>query len=143
MKKLGLIMLSTMLLFGAVITETIVAQSNEPAQQVKKTTPTEVYYFHYSRRCTTCQTVEKVAQDAVAELYPEAVKSGDIIFKSVNLEEKENKNLVKRLKVQGQSLIITNGKEQVDIVDKAFMYAVSAPEKLKAEMKTNIEKYLK
>jgi hypothetical protein len=143
MKKLGFIMVSTLLLMGAVFTDAMVAQPNQPTQQVKKATPTEVYYFHYSRRCTTCQTVEKVAQESLSSLYPEAVKSGDIVFKSVNLEEKANKDLVKKMKVQGQSLIIANGKEQVDIVDKAFMYAVSAPEKLKAEMKSHIEKYLK
>lgn len=136
-------MLSVLLVSGSVFTGKLEAQSDKPVGQVQKSVPTEVYYFHFTRRCNTCQTVEKVTRDAVNELFPDAVKSGAVTFKSVNLEEKENKALVKRLKVQGQSLLIVNGKEQVDIVDKGFMYAVNEPDKLKAEIKTNIEKYLK
>jgi hypothetical protein len=79
----------------------------------------------------------------VNEFYPEAVKRGDIVFKSVNLEEKENKVLIKRLKVEGQSLLIVNGKEQVNIVDKGFMYAMNEPDKFKEIVKTNIDKYNK
>ncbi|TSA38105.1 MAG: hypothetical protein D4R64_04055 [Porphyromonadaceae bacterium] len=143
MKKLGFIMLAFLLLIGTIFTDSSVAQTNEPAKQVKKSTPTEVYYFHFTRRCTTCQTVEKVAEQAVNEFFPEAVKRGDVFFKSVNIEEKENEDLVKRLKVEGQSLLIVNGKDQINIVDKGFMYAVNEPDKLKAEVKANIEKFVK
>ena len=43
----------------------------------------EVYYFHYSRRCVTCQAVEAVAQDALIDFY-----EGRIALKSVNLDDK-------------------------------------------------------
>ena len=143
MKKICLLMLAGFLLTGALFTKPATAQATEPAKQVKKTNPTEVYYFHMTRRCVTCQTVEKVTEQAVNEFFPEAVKRGDVFFKSVNIEEKENKDLVKRLKVEGQSLLIVNGKEQVNIVDKGFMYAMNEPDKLKAVVKANVEKYLK
>ncbi|MFA5817095.1 MAG: nitrophenyl compound nitroreductase subunit ArsF family protein [Bacteroidales bacterium] len=143
MKKLGLLMLASFLLTGALFTEPAAAGKNEPAQQVKKATPTEVYYFHFTRRCATCQTVEKVAEQAVNEFFPEAMKRGDVTFKSVNIEEKENEDLVKRLKVEGQALLIVNGKDQINITDKGFMYAVNEPDKLKAEIKANVEKFVK
>jgi len=143
MKKLGFLMLATILLTGALFTESITAQATQPTQQVKKTTPTEVYYFHFTRRCVTCQTVEKVAEQAVNEFFPDAVKRGDVFFKSVNIEEKGNEDLIKRLKVEGQSLLIVNGKEQVNIVDKGFMYAMNEPDKLKAVVKENVQKYVK
>ena len=143
MKKLGFLVLAFSLMIGTAFTGSSVAQSNEPAKQVRKTTPTEVYYFHLTRRCATCQTVEKVTEQAVNESFPDAVKNGDVFFKSINIEDKENKALVKRLKVEGQSLLIVNGKEKVDIVDKGFMYAVSDPDKLKAVVKENIQKYVK
>jgi hypothetical protein len=143
MKKICLLMLAGFLLTGALFTKSSTAQATEPTQQVKKTTPTEVYYFHFTRRCVTCQTVEKVAEQAVNEFFPEAVKRGEVFFKSVNIEEKGNEDLVKRLKVEGQSLLIVNGKEQVNIVDKGFMYAMNEPDKLKAVVKANIEKYVK
>ena len=143
MKKLVFLMLAAILLTGVLFTDSASAQAIEPAQQVKKTTPTEVYYFHFTRRCVTCQTVERVAEQAVNEFFPEAVKLGDVFFKSVNIEEKGNKDLLKRLKVEGQSLLIVNGEEQVNIVDKGFLYAMNEPDKLKAVVKTSIEKYIK
>jgi len=143
MKKLGFLMLASILLSGTLLTESLIAQATQPAQQVKTTTPTEVYYFHLSRRCVTCQTVEKVTEQAVNEFFADAVKKGDVTFRSVNIEEKENKALIKKLKVQGQSLLIVNGKDQVNITDKGFLYAVNEPDKLKAEVKSNVEKFIK
>jgi hypothetical protein len=143
MKKIPILIIACSLILVTASPESLVGQTNEPASQVKKSTPTEVFYFHFTRRCVTCQTVEKVAEQAVNEFYPEAVKRGDIVFKSVNLEEKENKVLIKRLKVEGQSLLIVNGKEQVNIVDKGFMYAMNEPDKFKEIVKTNIDKYNK
>ncbi len=130
MKKIGIILTAAFLLAGFAVTEQVSAQ-------------TDVYYFHMKRRCMTCQTVEKVSQDAVNEQFADAVKKGEITFKSVDLEEKENKALVKKLKVQGQTLLIVNGKEQVNLTDKAFMYAVKEPAKLKEEIKAGIEKVKK
>jgi thiol-disulfide isomerase/thioredoxin len=143
MKKSGFLMIMFFLVCGLILPVSAAGGNGETAEQVKKSNPTEVYYFHLTRRCVTCQTVEKVAEQAVNELFPEAVKRGDITFKSVNIEEKENKDLVKRLKVQGQSLLIVNGKDQIDITDKGFLYAVNEPDKLKAEVKANIEKFVK
>jgi hypothetical protein len=91
----------------------------------------------------TCQTVEKVAEESVKNLYPEAVKAGKLSFQSVNIEDKSNKALIKKLKVGGQSLLIVHGSEKTDLTDKAFMYAVKEPEKLKAEMNSVLVKYMK
>jgi len=142
MKNLVFLLLA-LLLSGSVAIVSAATGNKNPSQQVKKTTPTEVYYFHFTRRCATCQTVEKVTEQAVNEFFPEAMKRGDVTFKSVNIEEKENKDLVKRLKVEGQSLLIVNGKDQINITDKGFLYAVNEPDKLKAEVKANVEKFVK
>jgi len=143
MKKIGFLTLTIMFLLGTASYDSSVAQNAEPTQKVKKSTPTEVYYFHLTRRCVTCQTVEKVTEQAVNEFFPEELKRGDVTFKSINIEEKENDALVKKLKVDGQSLLIVNGKNQMNIVDKGFMYAMNEPDKLKAIVKTSVEKYLK
>jgi hypothetical protein len=111
--------------------------------QVKKKSPTEVYYFHMTRRCMTCQTVEKVTEQSVKELYPDAFAKGDVTFKSVNVEEKEHKDILKKLDISGQTLLIVNGKDRFNITDKGFLYAVSSPEKLKAEIKTILDNFVK
>lgn len=103
----------------------------------------EVYYFHYERRCATCVAVEEETQKALNELYSEKMKKGDITFKSVNLEEKDGEALADKLKVAGQSLVIVTDGKVTDITEQGFLYARSSPEKLKAEIKKNIDPMLK
>ena len=143
MKKLGFFAFLLLLLAGAMAPENSVALAKEPAQQVKKANPTEVLYFHMTRRCVTCQAVETVAEEALKENFAEAMKKGELTFKSINLEDKANKSLLKKMKVSGQSLLIINGDERIDITDKGFLYAKNDPEKFKAEVKSIIGKFIK
>ena len=94
----------------------------------------KAYYFHTSRRCVTCKTVEKVAAESLQELYGNKIQ-----LKAVNLDNKENKKLAESLEVGGQSLLFTNGSKKVDITTDGFMYAVRNPEKLKAKIKETVE----
>lgn len=143
MKKIGLILL-LMGLATLMPSLPVIANSNGTGNlQVKKSDPVEVYYFHMTRRCVTCQTVERVAEEAVKENFKDAIAKGEVSFKSVNLEDKANKALMKKLKVGGQSLLIVSGSEKIDITDKGFLYAVNEPEKLKGEIKSHVEQFLK
>lgn len=103
----------------------------------------EVYYFHFTRRCMTCQNVENVSKKAVETLYPEQVKKGEITFQSVNLDEKEGEAIGAKYKIEGQTLIIISGDKKVDLTDKGFLYANNNPEKLKAEIKKAIDGMIK
>jgi hypothetical protein len=103
----------------------------------------EVYYFHFTRRCMTCNNVEKVSKEAVEKQYPDKVKTGEITFKSVNLDEKEGEAIGAKLNVEGQTLLIVSGDKRVDLTEKGFMYANNSPDKLKAEIKKAIDEMLK
>jgi hypothetical protein len=94
----------------------------------------KAYYFHTSRRCVTCKTVEKVSAESLKELYGDKIQ-----LKSVNLDNKENEELAESLEVGGQSLLFTNGTKKVDITTDGFMDAVRNPEKLKAKIKETVE----
>jgi hypothetical protein len=98
-----------------------------------------VYYFHFTRRCTTCNNVEKVSKEAVEALYPAQVKSGTVSFQSVNLDEKAGEAIGKKLQVEGQSLMIISGDKRVDLTDKGFMYANESPAKLKTEIRKAVD----
>lgn len=102
-----------------------------------------VYYFHYTRRCATCNAVEDVTKQALQQYYAAKMKSGDITFKSVNIEEKAGEELANQLKVAGQALIVLKGDKQTDITEKGFMYALSEPDKLKTEVKKAVDAALK
>lgn len=99
MKKTGIITLTALLPIILLLTPNLASAQQAANSKDQKITPTEVYYFHLSRRCVTCQTVEKVAREAVNELIADAVKKGLVKFQAVNFEEKENKDLVKKLNV--------------------------------------------
>lgn len=98
-------------------------------------TKVEVYYFHYSRRCATCNAVEEVTKKSISESFASQFKKREIAFKSVNLDEKSSAGLVKKCKAEGQSLLIISNGKRVDLTEKAFMFARSNPDKLKAEVK--------
>lgn len=100
----------------------------------------EVYYFHYERRCSTCLAVESESEKILNELYPEKIKSGEIIFLSVNLEEKSNEPLANKLKVDGQNLLIVKGDKQDNLTNQAFMYVSTNRDKLKKAIQQSIEK---
>jgi len=99
----------------------------------------EVIYFHYTRRCLTCNAVEAETLKALETLYQSQYKSGKITFKSVNLDEKDSKAIAEKCKAEGQALIIISGKKRFDLTETGFMYARSNPEKLKAELKKAID----
>jgi len=102
----------------------------------------EVYYFHFSRRCNTCVSVEKNTQLSLEKLYPEQLKSGTYIFQAVNLDETESEALAKRLGVSAQTLLIVHGDKKTDITGDGFMY-YNNEEKLQSIIKKSIEDLLK
>jgi hypothetical protein len=100
----------------------------------------EVYYFHNERRCATCIAVEDESKKALNELYPEKMKSGEMIFLSVNIEDEANAALADKYKISGQTLLVVKGSKEENLTNTAFMYATSKPEKLKKAIGEAIEK---
>ncbi|MBD3346935.1 MAG: hypothetical protein GF401_17920 [Chitinivibrionales bacterium] len=79
------------------------ASSSEPRESPK----TVVYYFHTSFRCHTCHMIESLAKEAVEKEFADELKSGEMIFKSVNIENEENKHFVKNYKLYTKSIILS------------------------------------
>jgi hypothetical protein len=104
---------------------------------VSKAGKVEVYYFHYTRRCATCNAVESVSKDAVAELYGDKVAFADF-----NLDEAAGETKGKELEVSGQTLLIVAGDTKINITNEGFMNARSNPDKLKAIIKEKIDPLL-
>lgn len=99
--------------------------------------PVEVFYFHFNRRCETCNAVESVSREAVAELYGDQVH-----FTSFNLDEESGEEIAKTLEVAGQTLLIVANDTRIDITNEGFLHALSNPGKLKAVLKEKIDPLL-
>ena len=138
MKKLISLSVALFLIVSFFTVNTLAADKKTQAA-VSKSAKVEVYYFHFTRRCVTCQAVETETQAAIAALYPVQAKKGLITFKAVNLDEKTSEAIAKKCKAEGQALLIISGNKRVDLTEQGFMYAKSSPEKLKTELKKVID----
>jgi hypothetical protein len=107
------------------------------------TVKVEVYYFHFSRRCATCQAVETESKKIVEQIYAEQIRTGKVKFITVNLDEKRSQALTKKCKAEGQALLIISNNKRIDLTEQGFMFARSQPEKLKEAIKKAIDSLLK
>jgi len=140
MKKL--ILLSVVLLAVSFLSVNTLAADKKTQTTVSKAAKVEVYYFHFTRRCVTCQAVETETKTAISALYPAQAKKGLITFKAVNLDEKKSEALAKKCKAEGQALLVISDGKRIDLTEQGFMYAKSSPNKLKAELKKTIDPLL-
>jgi len=104
-------------------------QSNKQADSSSE--KIEAYYFHFTARCVTCNTIELKAKENLQTLYPDQFNQGLITFQSLNLEESANKSFADRLGVSGQTLLIVKGDKKVNLTNEGFLYAVAKPEKFR------------
>jgi len=98
----------------------------------------DVFYFHATRRCTTCLEIEKVANEIVNDEY----KNKDVRFFSINFDEEANSEISEKFNVSWSSLFISSGNQVEDLTDLAFQTATAEPHKLKEKMRSVIDTYL-
>lgn len=109
-------------------------EKKEESTPSTKVEEVDVYYFHYTRRCATCNAVESVSKEAIKELYGDKVT-----FLSFNLDEDKGELKGKELEVSGQTLLIVAGDQKINITNEGFMHARTNPEQLKQIIKEKID----
>jgi len=77
-----------------------ISQANAEVQKV------EVYHFHGTAQCYSCKTVGAYAEETVNLFYQDEIRSGKIVFQSINYDLPENKELATKYGVGGSSLWI-------------------------------------
>ena len=102
----------------------------------------QVYYFHNTKRCATCNAIENETKVALEMFYEDKMKAGTMDFNSLNLEEDEGKEMAQSLHVSGQTLLIVKGETQVNLTNEGFMNARTNPTKFHEIIKTQIDKLL-
>lgn len=131
MKKTFIQIIALFLIMGS-LSCNAKTKKNEVSTAV--TDKVEVYYFHFSGRCVTCQAVESVAKASLQSFYGDKIP-----FSSVNLDEAYGKALAKKLGVAGQTLLIVKGETKINITNEGFMYARNNPDKFKSIIKEKID----
>jgi len=136
MKSIKLFLI-TVFALSMIISCSAQSEKENKTAKVSKTDKVAVFYFHYTRRCATCNAVESVSKEAIADLYGDKVN-----FTSLNLEEENGEAQGKKLQISGQTLLIVAGDTKINITNEGFMNARSNPEKLKAIIKEKIDPLL-
>ena len=76
----------------------------------------EVYYFHRTQRCYSCNTLSQYARETIEQRFSEEIKNGKINFREINVDLSENKDVAKKFQASGSSLFINairNGKDDI------------------------------
>lgn len=102
----------------------------------------QVYYFHNTKRCATCNAVENETLAALEMFYKDKMEAGTMAFVSLNLEEEKGAEMARALKVSGQTLIIVKGEKQLNLTNDGFMNARTNPVKFHEILKTEIDNLL-
>jgi len=110
------------------------ATGNPVSTEMSSSSKVEVYYFHLTHRCATCNAIEAVTREVV-----EGLNNDRVVFNSYNLEEADGKAKAATLKVSSQTLLLCCGDEQRNLTNEAFLNARSNPDKLKALLEKEIK----
>ena len=126
--------IKTILFLALIIPYAGIAQTSNNKAKTTKTDKVEAYYFHNAVRCTTCKTVEAETKTDLKELYGDKVT-----FQALNLEDDATKDIAKKLKVSGQTLLLVKGEKKINITNEGFMYARTNPAKFKSIIKEKVD----
>ena len=76
-----------------------------------------VYYFHATRRCWTCKTIEAYSEEAIRSGFAEQLGSGAMEWRTVNIDKPENQHFVDDFQLATRTVVLVR---VVDGVNKEW-----------------------
>ena len=114
---------------------------------VKQADRIEVLYFHGAQRCVTCKAIEANTKALLDSLYSNEIALGKIVYKIIDISQKENEKVADKYEVTWSSLFVNrwkNGTEEVNnMTEFGFANAKSDPDSFKNGIKSKIDELLK
>lgn len=106
----------------------------------------EIYYFHRTERCATCNAIEGGVRSALNS-YKKEITKGDLVFKSINFEDETDNEIIKNYEIESPTLLFVynkNGERKfIDLTEDAFSYARQNPSKFKKVLKEKINEFFR
>lgn len=81
------------------------------AVALKETRTIVVYYFHGDARCPTCFKLENYAKTEIESSFADAMKSGKLEWKTINVETAGNEHFGTEYKLYTKSVIVSTQKD--------------------------------
>jgi hypothetical protein len=66
------------------------------------------YYFHATKRCEKCNTIEAYSHEAITQGFPERVASGEIRWEVVDMDQPWNQHFVQRYELTNANLVLSD-----------------------------------
>ena len=107
-------------------TPTLAPPTPTPAPSATAATPTpqasthvvEVVYFHRAQRCSGCIYAGDTTQYTVETYFADELASGEIVFRTLNLQDPANTAMVDKYGAYTSSLFINDVREGVDHIEQ-------------------------
>jgi hypothetical protein len=110
LKRLFLVLLA----IAALGSSSIILSPLAHAGEGTKSPHVVAYYFHGTFRCPTCRKLEQYSKEAIETNFKDALASGKLAFKVVNVEDKGSEHYARDYQLYTKSLILSlvkDGKE--------------------------------
>lgn len=137
-----LILLASLMVFGCQAPGTNKQTSETPGTQQVISDDLQIFYFHNTKRCATCNAVEEETLMALELFYKEKLEAGSIEFTALNLEEEEGESMAETLQVSGQTLLLVKGDARVNLTNEGFLNARTNPTAFHEILRAQIDKLL-
>lgn len=124
-----------------------VSRENTAAEKSPEKDRVEVIYFHGKQRCVTCMAIEKNTREVVNTLFANELKSGDVVFKTVDISTREGEKIADKYEVTWSSLFVNKWKDgqenRNNLTEFGFRNASNNPDGFKDGLADKIRQSLK
>jgi len=107
----------------------------------------QIYYFHTTHRCPTCNSIEANLKQVLNQYFNEQVSDGTINFKTICVDDNSNIAIVEKYKASGIALHFIQYKNGLetdnDLTEYAFMHSLNNSDVFKTNLKDSIVNYIK
>jgi len=74
-----------------------------------------VYYFRSNFRCSNCYKIEEYTKEAMRRYFQDKLESGEIVYKTINIDEEENVHFVDDYKLYTKSVVLSKLKDGKEV----------------------------
>lgn len=78
----------------------------------------DVVHFHATQQCVSCIAVGRLAKATLEESFAEEMRSGHIVFRDINGELPENRDIVIQYQARGSSLFVNAVSQGQDHIEE-------------------------
>ncbi len=104
----------------------------------------EVFHFHATQQCWSCITIADFTQKTLTNRYPNELENGRIVYRSIDIDLPENKEVAQKYNATGSALFINliyDGKDHIS-EDVAVWRLVNSETQFTKYLGDKLEKYL-